>query len=142
MGGVIKKPPTQFNADGTVKLTANLLTQYHQITIENVQRAAIARYNVAVAVADPITPYLFSMKTIDPGNNGNEKRQFYKKVHSRVVAHLIKNILLVTGYDDLILQQDKFEFYNDAFGEMEFYGATMIYLFFMKKVPSTVAGLD
>ena len=95
MGDVISKIPNQFNADGTVKLTANLLTQYHRITLKNVQRASIARYN-----------------------NSDDKRHFYKKVHSSVVARLIKNIFLVKGYDDLLLQQDKFAFYNDAIGEM------------------------
>ena len=116
MGDVISKIPTQFNADGTVKSTENLLTKYHQITLKNVQRAAIAKYNVALAVADPIPPSPLSMRTLDPGNNGNDKRQFYKKVCSSVVAHLIKNILSVTGYNDLLLQQDKFAFYNDAIG--------------------------
>ena len=142
MGDVISKIPTQFNTDGTVKLTANLLTQYHRITLENVQRAAIAQYNVALAVADTIPPSWLSIKTINPGNNSDYKRQFYKKVHSSVVAHLINSILLVTGYEDLLLQQDKFSFYNNAIGDMEFDGANMIYLIFMKTDPSTVVGFD
>ena len=75
------KTPTQFNAYGTVKSSENILTQYHRITLENVQCAAIAQYNVALAVADPISPPLFSMKTINPGKNGNDKRKFYNKVH-------------------------------------------------------------
>ena len=118
MGDLISKIPTQFNADGTVKSTANLLTQYHQITLENVHCAAIAQYNVALAIVDPIPPSPLSMRNLGPGNNSDDKIQFYKKVHSRVVAHLIKNILSVTGYDDLLLQQDKFAFYNDAIGNM------------------------
>ena len=56
MGDVISKIPTQFNANGTFKSTANILTKYHQITLENVQLAAITQYNVALAVADPIPP--------------------------------------------------------------------------------------
>ena len=126
MGDVISKIPTQFNADGTVTLAANLL-----ITLKNVQCAAIARNNVALGVTGPIPSSLFSMKTLNPGNNGNEKSQFYKKFHSSVVAHLIKNILSVTGYDDFLLQQDKFAFYNDAVGEMGFDGATMIYILYL-----------
>ena len=106
------------------------------------QRAAIAGYNMALAVYGPIPPSLFLMKTLNPANNGNDKTHFYKKVHSSVVAHLIKNIILVTGYNDLLLQQDKFAFYNDTIGEMEFDGATMIYLIFMKTDPSTGVGLD
>ena len=86
MGDVISKIPTNFNADGTVKSTANLLTQYHQITLENVQCVASSQYNVDLAVADPIPPSSFSMRTLNPGNNGDAKRQFYKKVHSSVVV--------------------------------------------------------
>ena len=118
IGDVISKTPTHFNADVTVNLTANLLMQYHRITLENVQRAAIAHYNVALDVANHIPPYTFSMKTLDPSNKGDEKIQFYKKFHSSVITHLIKNILSVTGYDDLLLQQEKFAFYNNAIGEM------------------------
>ena len=82
------------------------------------------------------------MKILDPGNNGDDKSQFYKKDHNSVIVHRIKNILLVTGYDDLVLQQDKFTFYNDAISKMGFDGATMIYLIFMKTYPSTLVGLD
>ena len=103
MGDVISKIPTHFNADGTVKSPANLLTKYHRITLENVQRAAIARYNVALSVSDLIPTPPLSMKTLNPSKNRDEKRQFYKKVHSSVVVHLIKNILLFTRYDDLLL---------------------------------------
>ena len=55
---------------------------------------------------------------------------------------MIKNIILVTGYNYLLLQQDKFAFYNDAIGKMEFDGATIIYIIFMNTDPSTVVGLD
>ena len=82
------------------------------------------------------------MKTLDPGNNSDEKRHFYKRFHSSVVMHLIKKILLVTGYNDLLFQQEKFAFYNNTIGEMAFDGATMIYLIFMKTDPSTVVGID
>ena len=46
MGDVISKTTTKFNADGTVKSMANILTQYHRITLKNVQRASIAGYNL------------------------------------------------------------------------------------------------
>ena len=71
-----------------------------------------------------------------------KKCSFTKKVHSSVVAHMIKNIISVTGYDNLPPQQEKIEFYYDAIGEMEFDSATMIYLIFMKTNPSAVVGLD
>ena len=68
--------------------------------------------------------------------------QLYKKLHSSSVTHLIKNILSFTGYNDLILQQAKFVFYNDPICDMVFDVVTMIYFFFMRTDPSTVVGLD
>ena len=49
---------------------------------------------------------------------------------------------MVTGYNDLFLQQEKIAFYNDVIVEMEFNGATMIYFIFMKTDPSTVIGIN
>ena len=43
MGHVVTKVPIEFNIDSSVKTTANLLTQYQQMRLEDLQRAAIAR---------------------------------------------------------------------------------------------------
>ena len=142
MGDCIRKVPSKYADDGTITESFNLMTQYQQLTIQDCQRAAFRRYNnhIANGIAIPTPP--FSMSTIDPGNNDAHKSKFYSRVHSSVVAAIIKNGLSVTGYDDLLLQKEQFSFHNAATGEMEYDGPTMLFLIFEKVDPSTVVGLD
>ena len=118
MGNVVTKLPIAHNPDGTVMTTANLITQYQKMTIENLQRAAFVRYNIALALGAPIPPVPFTMRTLDPGNGVDDKKQFFLRVHFNVVAHIIKNGLSVQKYSDLLLKKDKFAFYNAATGEV------------------------
>ena len=69
MDNIVTKVPIAHNSDGTVKTTAYLITQYQQITIENVQHAAFARYDTAIAIGDPILPAPFTMRNLDPSND-------------------------------------------------------------------------
>ena len=110
MGNVFTKVPIAHNPDGTVMTTANLITQYQQMTIEDLQRAAFARYDTALALVAPIPPAPFTMRTLDPGNVSDDKKQFFLRVHCNVVAHITKNGLSVQGYSDLLLKKDKFAF--------------------------------
>ena len=141
MGRVISKVPIEYNGDGSISKTANLLTQYQQMTLDDLQRAAIARYDTPLAVGSAIPQAPFTMRALDPGNNEDDKKQFYTKVHSQVVSQIIKNGLSNMGYNDLLLQADKFAFHG-ADGEVKYDGATMLFLIFQKIDPSTVVGLD
>ena len=119
IGNAVTKFPIAYNPDGTVTTTANLITQYQQMTIEDLQRAAFARYDTALVLGDPIPPALFTMRTLNPGNVADDKKQFFLRVHCTVVAHIIKNGLSVQGYSDLLVKKDKFSFYNANTGEVE-----------------------
>ena len=88
------------------------------MTIENLQRAAFARYDTALVLGAPIPPAPFTMRTLDPGNDADDKKHFFLRVHCNIVAHIIKNGLSVQGYYDLLLKKDKFAFYNVATGEV------------------------
>ena len=110
MGNVVTKVPIAHNPDGTVKTTENLITQYQQMNIEDLQRAAFARYGTALALGDPIYPAPFTMTTLNPGNDADNKKQFFLRVHCNVVAHIIKNGISVQGYSDLLLKKYKFSF--------------------------------
>ena len=86
--------PIEFNADGTVKTTANLLTQYHSIKLEDCQRAAFTQYGTSLAVADPIPEDRpFEAKNLSPGTSADDKKQFYKKVHANVIAKMVERSL-------------------------------------------------
>ena len=75
------------------------------------------------------------MMTLTPRTNDTHKTQFYARVHSSVSATIIKNGLSVTGYNDLLLQKNKFVFHNADTGEMEYVGPTMLFLIFEKSTP-------
>ena len=134
--------PTEFNADGTVKTTKNLLSQYHSIKLTECQRAAQGRYATALAVADPLPAHPFTAKVLDPATNNADKKQFYAKVHSNVVAKIIENGLTPSGFEDLLMKKHLFEFRNATTGEIEFDGPTMLYLVYEKIDPDTIVGLD
>ena len=95
MGHVVTKVPIAHNTDGTVNTMENLITQYQQMTIEDLRCAAFARYNTALALGYPIPPVPFTMRTLDQGNVADDKKQFFLRVHCNVVAHIIKNGLSV-----------------------------------------------
>jgi len=134
--------PTEFNADGTVKTTKDLLTQYHSITLEDVQRAAFERYGTKLAATDAIPAPPFDAKNLDPANSADDKKQFYRKVHANVVAKIVQNGISVSSYEDLLLRKEDFQFQNPTTSEIEFDGPTMIFIIFTLIDPSTVVGLD
>jgi hypothetical protein len=118
MGDCIRKVPSNHAADGTITESFNLMTQYQQLTLEDCQRAAFRRYSDHIdnGIAIPTPPFI--MTTLDPGNNDAHKTKFYSRVHSSVVAAIVKNGLSVTGYDDLLLQKERFSFHDATTGEM------------------------
>ena len=134
MGNVITKVQIAHNPDGTVKTTANLITQYQQITIEYLQHAAFTRYDTALALGAPIPPAPFTMRNLDPVNDADDKKQFFLRVYCNVVAHIIKNGLSVQGYSELLLKKEKFKFYNADTGEVGYDIPSMMFLFFRRRI--------
>ena len=142
-GSVIRSIPIEYNIDGTIKTTANLLTQHHLVKLEHVQRAAIARYSTPLVGPVAVIPDVsFQIRNLDPGASEDDKALFYLRVHSQVVATVIKNGLKAIGFQDLMLQKKKFSFKNQTTGKTEFDGPTMMFLIFQKTQPSTIVGLD
>ena len=142
MGEVITKIPIEYAADGTVTKTANLLSQYHQVTLENVQRAAHKHFNIPVANGAVIPAAPFVARTLDPASSDPDKADFYKQVDSAVVAKLCENCLSTSGYNDLMLQKEKFSFVDSTTGQVKFDGATMVFLIYQTIDPNTIVGLD
>lgn len=134
--------PTEFNNDGTVKVTKHLLTQYHSIRLEDCQRAAHEHYGEKLDPEGAIPAAPFEAKNLDPANNEDDKKQFFKKVCSNVVAKIVENGLSRSGYADLMLQKNSFLFKNETTKEIELDGPTMIYLCFTAVDPDTVVGLN
>lgn len=145
MGEVITKVPTEYANDGTVIKSANLLSQYHLLTLDDVQRAAHNRFNTPIASGDPIPdPAIspFKARDLDPATKNDDKRDFYLQVDSAVVAKLCENCLSTSGYNDLMLNKDKFSFTDSTTGQVKYDGPTMVFLIYQTIDPNTTVGLD
>ena len=141
MGDTVRSVPIEWNIDGTIKSTANLLTQYQQVKVDHCQRSAIAIYDTPLATGTAIPKAPFAMTDLDPANSAPDKVKFYSRVDRTVVMQIIKNGLSATGWDDLMLQDSKFKYVNPN-GEIEYDGVTMMRLIYNTIDPSTVVGFD
>ena len=113
------------------------------MSLHDCQREALAIYrNTPLPHSDPIPAAPFTLDTFDLANNDDHKATFYKRVNCNVVANLIKNGLSETGYSNLLLQKENFEFRNQTTGEVELHRPTMLFLIWEKVDPSTLVGLD
>ena len=74
MGTVVTAVPTAYDANNVATKTANLLTQYQGLTLDQLQRVAHRRCNVAIADADPIPAAPFTAKALDPANSAGDKK--------------------------------------------------------------------
>ena len=116
MGDEMQKTPIAWDGAGTVVQTANLLTQYHLISLEHLQRAAHERFNLAILQGDPIPTPPFAARVLTPATDVADKKSFYAQVDSSAIAAIIKNGLSPSGYADLLLNKDKFSFHDTATG--------------------------
>ena len=142
MGALIAKVPFGFEADGVTVKTANLLSQYHQLSLEDLQRSAHAYFNTTLALGTAIPATPFTARTLAPATSDPDKADFYKQVDSAVVAKLCENCLSSSGYNDLMLQKDKFSYLDSTTGQVKYDGPTMIFLIYQTIDPNTIVGLD
>ena len=141
MGDIVRSVPIEWNPDGSIRKTANLLTQYQQISIQHCQRSAIECYSTALGHGAPIPAGPFLMQSIDPANSDPDKIKFYSRVNRSVVMQVIKNGLSASGWEDLMLEKDKFT-YSNPNGEVEYDGVSMMLLIYRIIDPSTMVGFD
>ena len=124
MGGVVTGVPTSY-AGGIPSELKNIIYQSPSITIEMCQRRAFTRYSTPLGEHDPIPARPWMEAPIDPANIAGDKDRFYDRVNWNVVVELVKNILTPKGWNDLMLQQEKFSFYN-SMGEKSYDGPTLL----------------
>ena len=125
---MIAKVPIKYEPDGTtVQKTANLLSQYH-ILLEDMQCLVHAYFNTAIAVGTAILDAPFTACTLAPPTSNPDKEHFYKQVDSAVATKLCENCLSTSGFDDLLLQEEKFSYVDSTTGQVNYDGPSMIYL--------------
>ena len=111
------------------------------MNLKQVQQVRSARYGIKIATNVAIPAPSFTSSTLVSGIVPANKTVFYSRVHSSVVASLIKHILNLIRTPGLLNQLERFLFI-DNYGEIEYDGPTMLFLILQKIDPSTVVGLD
>lgn len=124
MGSTVSFIPTSF-VGGVPSEHKNLIHQSPSISLEACQRNAHARFATTLGPNDPIPAQPWTTVTLDPGTVPTDKAKFYDRVNGNVVVEIIKNTLLPCGFDDLMLQADKFTFIGTD-GHKSFDGPTML----------------
>jgi hypothetical protein len=79
---------------------------------------------------------------LDPATSDPDKNDFYKQVDSAVVAKLCENCLSTSGFNDLMLQKEKFSFTESSTGQVKYDVSTMVFLIYQTIDPNTIVGLD
>ena len=124
MGATVTGIPTSY-AGGIGIALMNLIHQSPSISLEMCQRRAHVRYGNPIGDTDPIPPQPWRSRTLDPANVAADKATFYDRVNANVVVEIVKNTLTPGGWDDLMLQEDKFLFIS-AEGVKSFDGPSLL----------------
>ena len=141
MGSVVTFIPTTYNG-GTGTDHKNLIHQSPSISLESCQRAAFARFGTSL-VGDnaPIPDQPWLTVDLDPAVNAGDKAKFYDRVNGNVVVELLKNILTPNGFEDLMLQQEKFTFASTT-GVKRYDGPTMLKVALEEINPTSAVNIE
>lgn len=143
LGRVITHIPIAFADDGSVAQHGSLLTNYSEITIECLQRRALARFGTTIIETDPIPEHRpWPKVTLAPATVPADQTTFYDRVNANVVHEWLKNVLNEEAYAELLLQKNDFEFIDDVTDDIVFDGIIMLYLALNKYDPSVVVGVE
>ena len=142
LGKVITRITITYDAVGDPTERGNLLCEYGSISMNILQRDAHRRFNNPVATVDPLYAALFMVTTLDPANVDTNKKLFYSRVYSQVVAELIKNILTNAEYFKIILKENMFTFQDDTTGNKRSDVLCLLKLLFDRIDPNFVVGVE
>ncbi len=120
--------PIAFDATGTATEWANLISQHLTISLKQVQWSAHKQFGTLLAVNANIPTGQFALHQINPANSNPDKPVFYNCVSGSVLAKLIEHMLTSMGFQDLLLQKEKIEFFDTTTGETHLDGPTMLKL--------------
>jgi len=120
-----------------------LLANFSEISLECLQRRALARYSTAIAETDPIPiARPWNKSVLAPATDPAHKVTFYDRVNSNVVHEWVRNILDDQGFSELLLKKEAFEFADPATGDIVFDGVIMLFFALNKYDPSVVVGVE
>ena len=107
---VVTRIPITYDAGGDPTKWGNLLCEYGSISMNILQREYHRRFSKRFATVDTLPVAPFTVTTLDPANVDDDKKLFYSRMDSQVVAELIRNILTDAEYSKLMLKKNMFTF--------------------------------
>ena len=140
MGGVVTGIPTLYTG-GVASAFMNLIHQSPSILLEMCQQRAHVRYSTPLGNGDPIPPQPWTSVTLDPATVDTDKAKFYDRVNANVVVEIVKNTLTPGGWDDLMLQEDKFAFLS-AEGVKSFDGPSLLKVLLEEIDPTSSVNIE
>ena len=140
MGEVVTHIPTTWTA-GVGGSHMNLIHQSPSISLDCLQRAAFRRFGTALAdnVLIPAQPW--TAVDLTPATVDDDKKKFFSRVHGNVVVEIIKNCLTPSGWDDLMLEKDKFTFVTST-GSESYDGPVMLKVLFENIDPTSSVNIE
>ena len=141
-GQVLTHIPVTFAPDGSATGHLNLISNYSSVTLEQLQRRALARYGTAIAETDAIPATPWNKSTLTPGTNAAHKTIFYDRVNANVVHEWLKNVLDDQAYAELLLQKESFQFIDPTTGNVTYDGVIMLFLALKRFDPSVIVGVE
>ena len=143
LGGIVTRSPIEYNDDGTVKKTANLITQHQLTDLEILKRQAHARYKDPIADGDPIPAGPWTARVLDPENDLDDRATFYDQVHSNAVAELIKNTITPSGMAKILQGKlDDISFIDPVTAATIIDGPCFLYLIMDRVDPSLAVNVE
>ena len=86
LGKVVTRIPITYDASRDPTKWGNLLCKYGSISMNILQHKSHKRFNKPVTTVDPLPAAPLTMTNLDPTNVGDDKKLFYSRVDSQVVA--------------------------------------------------------
>ena len=140
MGEVITHIPTTW-AGGVGGNFMNLIHQSPSISMDCLQRAAFRRFGTPLADNALVPAQPWTAADLDPATVDDDKKKFFSRVHANVVVENIKNCLTPSGWEDLMLEKDKFTFVTSSGGE-SYDGPVMLKVIFENVDPTSSVNIE
>ena len=141
LGKVVTQISITYDDFGYPNEWGNLLCEYSSISMNLLQRESHNRFRNPVATVDTLPTDLFTVTILDPSNYDANKKLFYSRVDSQVVAELSKIILTDAEYSKLMLKKNMFTFQDDTTGNERIDGPCLLKLLFDRIDPNVVVGV-
>ena len=118
-------------------------TNSRDLTLENVQKAALKIWGNNTATYNTALPNAFTVQALNNiDNDANEKKTFFARVRSEMVAKRIENSITAASWKTLMLKKNEFTWKNTATGEVHIDGGTLMFILLTKINPTTRVGVS